>query len=365
MREKRAWLELQADRVEGVLANLNAPCRITGGTVGPRVVRFFLQPHPYTRFKMVKGLTDELGMALGARQVRVDVGEQGGIVLEFPNPDQVAFGFDTALAGKTLPPMTVFLGLQTDGVPLLANLNAPEVAHILIAGTTGCGKSTLLRSIVASLVLYNRPSAVSLLVIDPKGRTLPVDFCTRHFVQPVISTVEGMSLALGALVALMEQRDRDHVSSPSVVLIVDELADLVMTSGASHLLTRLLQRGREAGIHVVAATQRPSAAILSGLMRANFPLCIAGKVVSPEDIRIAAGRGQVGAERLQGRGDFIAVIENLIRFQAPWISVKMLWDLARNAGALGRDAVRLPMLSDALRREAERASVTAWPIDLN
>jgi S-DNA-T family DNA segregation ATPase FtsK/SpoIIIE len=168
------------------------------------------------------------------------------------------------------------------------------VAHILVAGTTGCGKSVLLRTLAASLILTQRPGAVSLLAIDPKGRTFPAGFACPHLLRPVITASAEASELLRSLVLLMKARDERRESQPLIVVLIDELADLVMSdAGVESALLRLTQRGREAGIHLVAATQRPSAAILSGLVRANFPLRLVGRVVSPEDAQIAAGQGGV------------------------------------------------------------------------
>ncbi len=157
-----------------------------------------------------------------------------------------------------------------------------------------------------------------LLLIDPKGRTFPPSFSAAHLVRPVITAPVAAVEALHSLVRLLTVRDQRGETLPRIVICIDELADLVMSGdGVSAPLERLVQRGREAGLHLIAATQRPSAAILSGIVRANFPLRVVGKVVSADDARIAAGRGGTGAERLQGRGDFLAVSgEQVTRFQA-------------------------------------------------
>jgi S-DNA-T family DNA segregation ATPase FtsK/SpoIIIE len=174
-----------------------------------------------------------------------------------------------------------------------------------------------------SLMLNAPAGALGFVVIDPKGRTFPPAFTCAHLLRPVVTDTKEAVELLYSLLKLMELRDRNRENAPRVICVIDELADLVFTGGTTVTdpLTRLLQRGREAGIHIIAATQRPSAAILSGLMRANFPLRLVGKVVSPEDARIAAGCGGSGAERLTGLGDFIAVAGGQIRrFQAAYIS---------------------------------------------
>jgi DNA segregation ATPase FtsK/SpoIIIE and related proteins len=143
-----------------------------------------------------------------------------------------------------------------------------------------------------------------------------------HLARPVIRDPAEAVEALGSLVRLMEVRSREYGPS-SVALVIDELADLLMVAGAEaeRPLTRLLQRGREAGIHVIAATQKPTAAVIGSLVKANFPVRLVGKVTSPEDARVATGWKGTGAERLLGRGDFIAVAEGqLHRFQAAYIA---------------------------------------------
>lgn len=322
-RSIRPYLEYQADRVEAVLAAHRTPGRITGGTVGPRLIRFFLNPAPHIRFASVKRLSDDLSLAMRVPNLRIQRGQEG-IVLEFSNPNPRPVELLPLLAEVgTLPAATALLGLTDAGVPLLARLAAPEVAHILISGTTGSGKSVLLRAIAGSLALAHGPDALKLLCIDPKQRAFGTLARTPHLARPLIATPAEALEALKSLLRTMEARDRRREQTPRIVVLVDELADLVMTGGGpmEETLTRLVQRGREAGIHIVAATQRPSSAILSGLMRANFPLRLVGRVVSTHDAHMACGRGGTNAHLLDGRGDFLAVNggSDPIRFQVAYI----------------------------------------------
>jgi S-DNA-T family DNA segregation ATPase FtsK/SpoIIIE len=176
-----------------------------------------------------------------------------------------------------------------------------------------------------------------LVLIDPKGSAFRDLEGLPHLARPVIRDPAEAVEALGSLVRLMEVRSRQGYESrqgykdtrgeanplSTCILVIDELADLLMVAGAEaeRPLTRLLQRGREAGIHVIAATQKPTAAVIGSLVKANFPVRLVGKVTSPEDARVATGWKGTGAERLLGRGDFIAVAEGrLHRFQAAYIA---------------------------------------------
>lgn len=341
---RHQWLEYLADKTQAVLAAHRAPGRVTGGTVGPRVIRFILEPAPHIRFAAIKRLQDDLALTLQVDTLSIERSAEG-IVLAFPNPEPRPVTLEGLLSeAAPLPVCTALLGLCIDGAPLLARLPSPDVAHILIAGTTGSGKSVLLRTLTASLILSNSATVLGIVALDPKGRTFPPDLACPHLLRPVITAPAEATEALSSIVHLMELRDQQGIHFPRLVVIIDELADLVMgADGLEQQLMRLAQRGREAGIHLVVATQRPSAAILSGLTRANFPLRLVGRVVSPDDARVAAGRGGTQAHLLTGRGDFIAVTNGgaNIHFQAAIITPA---ELQARAGALppARNALQPP-----------------------
>ena len=335
-RALRPYLEYQADRVEAVLATHRAPGRVTGGTVGPRLIRFFLNPAPHTRFASIKRLTDDMALAMQVANLSVNRNKQG-IVLEFSNPNPRPVNFTTLLPEVVpLPAATALLGLTADGLPLLARLSSPEVAHILVAGTTGSGKSGLLRTLALSLALGHDTDTLRMVCIDPKRRTFNALTGIPHLSRPPISDTGEALESLNSLIRVMEMRDRRGESPnmdargrvPRIVVLMDELADLMMQGGKliAAALTRLLQRGREAGIHIVAATQRPSSQVLSGIMRANFPLRLVGRVVSSQDALVAAGRGGTNAHLLNGRGDFLAISggDTPIRFQVAYSSEQEL-----------------------------------------
>jgi S-DNA-T family DNA segregation ATPase FtsK/SpoIIIE len=222
-----------------------------------------------------------------------------------------------------VPPVTAVLGLDQEGVPLLLRLPSPNVAHVLIAGTTGSGKTALARTMVASLAMYNTQRSVQVVLVDPKGRGFVPFGGLPHLLVPVVTRVEEAQAVLGRLVAEMERRDAEGRSEPRVVVVLDELADLVQVGGREMegVLTRLTQRGREAGVHLVGCTQKPTAAVIGGLVKSNFPVRLVGSVPSPEDAKVATGLGGTGAEKLLGEGDFLVVAQGQVtRMQAAYVS---------------------------------------------
>lgn len=344
------FLNLQADRLEAVLSAHRAPGTITGGTIGPRHIRFFFNPAPHIRFSTIKRLADDLALALRVPQLTVNRSTDG-VILAINNPDPQEIKLQSIIDQVVpVPASTVVLGLTDDGIPLLARLASPEVAHMLIAGTTGSGKSVLLQCIAASLIQTHHPAVIRLVCIDPKGRTFtPLSQAPHMARTPVIDINEALE-AVQSLCRIMELRDerREYPGEkrdvPRIAVLIDELADLIMQGGkpVTEHLTRLVQRGREAGIHVIAATQHPSSAILSGVIRANFPLRLVGKVTSAQDARIASGRSGTNAHCLEGRGDFMAVSGGDIptRFQVPTITRSDLQKVVRQA-------VKVPMTAYA------------------
>jgi S-DNA-T family DNA segregation ATPase FtsK/SpoIIIE len=217
--------------------------------------------------------------------------------------------------GASVPPATAVLGQDSEGLPILLRLPSPDVTHVLITGTTGSGKTELAKSMILGLTLCNRPDAVRLLLIDPKGRGYRAFSGLPHLICPVVSDVDEAHERLEGLVSEMERRDKAGQSEPRVMVFVDELADLMMVGGKQmiHVMTRLTQRGREAGIHIIACTQKPTAAIVGGLVKSNFPARLVGSVASADDARIAAGISGSGAEKLAGRGDFLLVVKGEVR----------------------------------------------------
>lgn len=321
--QMRQILEYQADQIEMVLQTHRSPGRVTGGTVTPRWVQYQITPALGSKVLSIVKLSEEFALRLGAGSVRVS--RQGPTIhVEVPRQDaQPVHLLPLINRLPAIPKQTAILGLDEGGTPLLLRLPSPEVAHVLVAGTTGSGKTALAQSMALSLAMHNRLGEVQLIMIDPKGGGFGPLAGLPHLLRPVVREVHQAVFLMGELVEEMIRRDRDGISEPRVVVFIDEVADLLDQGGNAigRLLTRLTQRGRSAGIHIIACTQKPLAASIGSLTKSNFPVRLVGSVAGPDDAKVAAGISGTGAEKLLGRGDFLLVAKGRItRFQAAYIS---------------------------------------------
>jgi S-DNA-T family DNA segregation ATPase FtsK/SpoIIIE len=346
----RRVLEFQADQIEMVLTSHRVPGRVMGGVVTPRWVSYQVMPEISTKISKVMALSEEIALRLGAQGVRVS--RQGpAIQVDVPRQDgQVVRLLNLCRRLKEMPKQTAILGLSESGVPLLLRLTSPEVAHVLVAGTTGSGKTALVRSMAMSLAMHNRLGEVQLVFIDPKGNGFepfaPFDHPGSglpHLLRPAVRDVHQAIFLLGEMVEEMVRRDREKISEPRLVIFIDEVADLMEQGGRAmdRLMTRLTQRGRSAGLHIVACTQKPLAASIGSLTRSNFPVRLVGSVASADDAKIAAGIPGTGAEKLLGRGDFLLVAKgNITRFQAAYINEPEIRQLVSRMNTGGRSSRR-------------------------
>ncbi len=310
-------LHLQADQIEWLLAAHKAPARVTGGRVTARTIQFDLSPAPTTKISRVENLAAEIALLLQVSSARVSR-ENGALHIEIPRSDGRALRFlelcaraerDALFMRVLRMPGTALLGIGADGIPVLLRLGVSDVPHVLVAGTTGSGKSQAARTLLASLVLYQPAREMQLLVIDPKGSDFHAFAAAPHLLCPLVQTVDDAADRLEWLADEMERRQTAHVQRPRIVVLIDELADLLMQGGSAleNLVARLVQRGRSAGICIVACTQKPTAGVLGTLVKANFPVRLVGKVTSAHDALVAAGVAKSGAETLAGRGDFLLI----------------------------------------------------------
>lgn len=323
-------LQQQADRIESVLAIHHAPARVTGGRVTPRTIRFHVLPAATTKISRVENLAEEIALALGASSARI-LREQGTLHIEIPRPDARGLNFlelveqlraDAQLSLALRVPGTTLLGMTSDGLPLLVRLGSADVPHILIAGTTGSGKSEAARTMLASFALFQHEREIQLLIIDPKASDFRGFGELPHLLCPIVQDAETAQERFDWLVDEMTRRQQARVKRPRIVVMIDELADLLMQGGGAleELLTRLVQRGRSAGISIIGCTQKPTAGVLGNLVTANFPVRLVGKVTSAHEALVAAGVAKSGAEKLAGRGDFLLIANGeKTRVQIAWL----------------------------------------------
>lgn len=327
--ETEQFLEYQANQIEMVLNNHRLPVRVMGGVVTPRWIHYQAMPDYAAKISRIIALSEEIALHLSAASVRIS--RQGPIVqIEVPraDPQMVRLLPLSAQLGE-IPRQSAILGLDEAGLPLILRLSSPEVAHVLIAGTTGSGKTALARSMALSLAMHNRLGEVQLLFIDPKRNGFAPfanpgpDAVLPHLLRPVVDDVHQAIFLLGEMVTEMVRRDCENISEPRLVIFIDEVADLMEQGGKAmqRLMTRLTQRGRSAGLHLIACTQKPLAAVIGSLTRSNFPVRLVGSVVSADDAKIATGLPGSGAEKLLGRGDFLLAAKGQVtRFQAAYVS---------------------------------------------
>lgn len=321
---QREWLDYLSDAIEELLASHRLDVMVTGVQVSPRWIRFKLYLAPGTRIASIQNVSEELAMTLGASAIRFTRGA-GALMLEMPlpNPQPVHL---LALVNDlpVLPPITAILGLSVEGEPYTLPLMAPQVTHVLIAGATGCGKTELLRSILISLALYNRQTHLQLVLIDPKRRGFTPLEGLPHLMHPIATTPDDAIPLLNSIVKEMERRDQEGAVPTRIIVAVDEVGDLITTGGKpiENALVRLAQRGREAGIHLICSTQRPSAEAVPSALKANLPARLIGRVASAQEALTAAGISSTNAEALMGSGDFVSVIgAQITRFQAAYTSL--------------------------------------------
>lgn len=345
-------LTLRCNSLEAALAAHRCPARVTGATVTPTLVRYNVLPGPSVRVGAIQGLSEDLARALSVQAVRV--ARSGDmVIIEASREDTKNVHLLQLLKdGDSLPACSAVLGMTNEGNPLVLRLASPDVAHVLIAGTTGSGKTVLLRSIAITLAL-SRLRDMGLVIIDPRQCSeMSVLARLPHLIVPIVRESEQAVDIMGRLAYSIEQRDGSK--EQPIVVLIDELADLLAEDRSgrmeSHLL-RLVARGRSAGIHVIAATQKPAASVVGSLVKANFPVRLVGRVTSADDARVAAGMAGSGAEQLRGRGDFLLVQgSRMVRFQAPLISDMEIGEFCDQLGWLPVPP-QLPTIPESIASE--------------
>ena len=277
-----------------------------------------------TRISHLRSLREDIALELGVDAVGV-VLDGGKLWMEVPREKRVYIRARNLPKPRANLKFPVQLGVGVGGEVVEVDLDDPNTPHLLIGGTTGSGKTVLLQSIVYSLVRNRPPSRVRLVVIDTK-LSLTCLSGLAHLQSPVITDYEEARDALLGIAQITRWRYRDRINTPRLVVVVDEFADLIMLDrengerGAKKVettLVRIAQLGREAGVHLVIATQRPDRTIVTPLIHGNMPVRVALSVPSPWESRVIINGG--GAETLLGRGDaLIQCNGTLTRFQAAY-----------------------------------------------
>ncbi len=325
-----AELELKAKQIEETLASFKVQARVREINPGPAVTQFALEPGNGVKVRRISELHNDLALTLAAQSVRVEapIPGQARVGVEIPNKEIATVGLREVLesrnfkTGKWKLPLP--LGRDVNGRAVVGDL--AKMPHLLIAGSTGSGKSVCLNGVISTFLMYKRPDELRLLMIDPKMVELTGFNGVPHLLCPVVTEMEKVVGALRMVLKEMNRRyelfktlgvrnidgyrkhtakDDEAETIPYLVVIIDELADLMMTTSdeVETLLARLTQMARATGIHLIIATQRPSVNVLTGLIKANVPARIAFAVSSMVDSRVVLD--QPGAERLLGRGDML------------------------------------------------------------
>ena len=316
---------------------------------GPIVTTFEFRPAPHIKVSKILTLQDDLAMALKAQTIRIQAPIPGKDVvgIEVPNQNLETIYLKEILESEVFKnassPLTMALGKDIVGAPFVTDLK--KLPHLLIAGTTGSGKSVGINAMLLSLLYRNSPQTLRLMMIDPKMLEFSIYNDIPHLLTPVITEAKKAITALSNMVAEMERRYKimsqtrtKNIESynekmkseggeqfPYIVVIIDELADLMMTSGkdVELYIGRLAQMARASGIHLIVATQRPSVDVVTGLIKANLPSRISYRVGQRIDSKVILD--QMGAESLLGRGDMLFTppgSPGVIRLHAPFASEK-------------------------------------------
>ncbi|WP_338214618.1 FtsK/SpoIIIE family DNA translocase [Lacticaseibacillus salsurivasis] len=318
-------------KLRDTLKSFGVDVTVKAANLGPSITQYEIEPAVGVKVSKITNLSDDLALALAAKDIRIEAPIPGKSVIgiEVPNQQIATVGYrDVLEATPPHPgkPLVIPLGKDVDGHVITFDLT--KMPHLLIAGATGSGKSVMINVIITSLLMTTKPEAVRMMLIDPKKVELSVYDGVPHLLTPVITEAKKAPSALNKVVKEMENRyerfsaagvrnigeynrkvataqDPDLPHMPLIVVVVDELSDLMMVAGneVETALVRLGQMARAAGIHVIIATQRPSVDVITGLIKANFPSRIAFAVSSGVDSRTILDMN--GAEKLLGRGDML------------------------------------------------------------
>jgi len=379
-------------RLVETLGHFGVQAEVTEAVSGPRVTRYELQLAPGTKVSRVTALRDDLAYALAAREeIRIIApipGKQAvGVEVANPHATMVTLGDLFRDFPENAGPLMSWLGIDIGGSAVYLDL--ARMPHILIAGSTGTGKSVCLNAILASILLRSTPDDLRMILIDPKKVELNHYEGIPHLLTPVVTNMKNASAVLANVVREMESRyelmgqdrarnirdwnaartARGEKQIPTILVLIDELADLMMVSPAEveDAIIRLAQKSRAVGIHLVLATQRPSVDVITGMIKANVPSRIAFAVSSQVDSRVVLDA--TGAESLLGSGDMLfrpIGTSRLQRLQGAYVSEEEILAITDHWRRQGKPELRDDLLErpelpedDPLDRDADDLIVRA------
>ena len=359
--------------LENVLSNFGITAKVVNATQGPTVTRYEIEPAPGVKVSRIVNLTDDIALNLAAQHIRMEAPIPGksAIGIEVPNKTTEAVHLRDVLDCSDFKDarggIPVGLGKDIAGKPVITDL--AKMPHLLVAGTTGSGKSVCVNTLISSILFSRKPEEVKLLLIDPKMVELSIYNGIPHLMAPVVTDMKKAAAVLRWAVREMEARYKAFAASgkrdiksyneahpkaamPLIVLIIDELADLMMTApdDIEESISRLAQMARAAGIHMVLATQRPSVNVITGSIKANVPSRISFAVGSQIDSRTILD--MAGAEKLLGKGDMLFApigANKPIRVQGAFISDYEVENLVEFV-----KAQREPEYDNTVTQEAEK-----------
>ncbi len=356
-----------ARKIEEIIRQYGYESQVVSMERGPIITRYELTPPLGVKLGRITSLSDELRLYLAVKNIRIvaPIPGKSTIGIEVPNSirEDVFLG-DILHQNLSLRPkkdLSILIGKDISGKLVGIDLN--KLPHLLVAGTTGSGKSVCLNSMISSLVVHLSPEEVRFIMIDPKMVELTLYEDIPHLLMPVITDPKKATRALAWAIQEMEARyhsvsklkcrdfktynekveqgaHRDgYKKMPYIVIFIDELADLMMVSGKDleDAITRITQKSRAVGIHLIMATQRPSVDVITGLIKANCPARMAFHVAQKTDSKIILD--QNGAESLLGKGDFLyksPTAADLIRIQSPYVSEEEIEKIVEEARKFGK-----------------------------
>ncbi|MGQ3480421.1 DNA translocase FtsK 4TM domain-containing protein [Paenibacillus sp. TY11] len=365
-----------ARKLEATLESFGVRAKVLEVVRGPAVTRYEIQPDIGVKVSRIVSLTDDIALALAAKDIRMEAPIPGksAIGIEVPNNEvsivTMREVMETTVFQESVSNLSIAFGRDIAGQTIVGNL--AKMPHLLVAGATGSGKSVCINGIITSILYKAKPDEVKFLMVDPKMVELNVYNGIPHLLAPVVTDPKRASLALKKIVVEMEKRyelfsksgtrniegynnlmkDNPDAFLPYIVVIVDELADLMMVAAGDveDAIARLAQMARAAGIHLIIATQRPSVDVITGVIKANIPSRIAFGVSSQVDSRTILDMG--GAEKLLGRGDMLFMpmgASKPVRVQGAFMSdqeVENIVNYVREQGEAQYDETLVPEVEE-------------------